>query len=186
VDADGQGYAAPADVQLTVTSLASLAARFACTMTPVSRSVASGRGLRRVRSASDAARLAWHVGCIFLVPGCLYVAPVKRPAVNHPPVIVYPDGPNPGSVVLRGLSTQLNAIATDDDPEDTTLFFVWEGVPAELDPPAPITTPLLDPPGFISTWSIPFDPSLAGATIEVHVTDGHDTTGYAWLVTVED
>lgn len=124
------------------------------------------------RAASFLHSHAWHVGCIPLVAGCLYTAPVWREEVNEPPVIIQPDTTSENPLVLFADRTEFVIAA---DPEGNPIEFVWD-VPGYPDLPHVETQ---QDQTVVSRAVIPRDEALDGVLIRVLVIDQVPPFGFA-------
>lgn len=124
------------------------------------------------------------MGCISLLPGCFYIAPVEV-AVNQAPEIVIPTSANNQLTLIADIE-KIDVYAFD--PDDDELLIVWSGVPADIQiPPDP---PLLVTQGdetlWLSTYEIPRDPVMDGRTVRVEISDIELFTVATWAITVEE
>jgi len=103
---------------------------------------------------------AWHTACMSMVGGCLYVAPVWRPAVNLPPDIIRPEEADVREIPLVFNTSQVLVTVIASDPEQQALEFVWQ-------------TPLPDP--VVNTYPQGEDAWVSVLTLqEENVVDGDE------------
>jgi len=103
---------------------------------------------------------AWHIACMSMVGGCLYVAPVWRPAVNLPPDIIRPEEADVREIPLVFNTSQVLVTVIAADPEQQPLEFVWQ-------------TPLPDP--VVNTYAQGEDAWVSVLTLqEEDVVDGDE------------
>jgi hypothetical protein len=96
----------------------------------MSRSADSQPSSRRAQYVHNVARglilATRHVACMVLGTGCLYIAPVWRPAVNLPPEIIRPEGADVRIIPLVFNTSQVLVTVIAADPEGEALEFVWQ------------------------------------------------------------
>jgi len=141
-------------------------------MTPMSHpwSDRSDRGL--LDAPCKAGIRVWHAGCIILVSGCLYVAPLPSDPVNRTPNILEPAGPT-GTEHRLELFLEMGNFARvlADDPDDDPLDIFW------LVPGSPFPDEDLSQEGdvWVGLLFVPRDPALDGALITATVFDGESS-----------
>ena len=140
--------------------------------------------LRPHRLRSALLYSAWHMGCILLLSGCLFLEAGWRPKVNEPPVIITPEI-DPVFLTLYRDSHTLQVVARD--PEGEPLYFIWD-FPEELGAPDTFVQPGDESPLHFSSISIPRDPRYHNEEIQVLVTDGESQNPQyrTWFIAVEE
>lgn len=112
---------------------------------------------------------AWHIACIPLFSGCLYVTPIQYRTVNRPPQIVFPKN------VSEPVDLYVFSQATKDvwvqayDPDGDVLTFSWSIPRAGLDYQE--FTDTLPSGDWKSLVLIPSQYLVEGESIEVLISD---------------
>ncbi len=142
----------------------------------------SRNAVRHAGAAPGARYVRWHVACIFLLQGCLYIGPVWEEPLDREPEIISPEiGPDdqPLNVTFQGDTETLTVIAFD--PEDGPLTIVWD-VPHGVEF---VVTEFESEGVTVSHADVPADPVLDGDLIECVVIDSaRQAVTVTWLAVV--
>lgn len=125
--------------------------------------------------------LRWHVACIPVLQGCLYIEPIWTPPVDTEPEILLPDI-EPGDTLDAILQADLELFTViAHDPEGEPISFFWE-VPNGVE----FGADEFEDDGITGTTArIPRDPLLDGEDIICTVFDpGGNTARVVWHVEV--
>ncbi len=73
----------------------------------------------------------WHVLCMVLLPGCLYVEPIWRPVVNAPPEIIRPEAYLGDDIAIDlSITSGMTVVVVEPDGDDVDI--VWLQPPPSL------------------------------------------------------
>ena len=112
----------------------------------------------------------WHVGCISLLQGCLYVAPVwQEPPLNEGPSISIPTNFDGEVVPLPIVSNPSLVTVLATDPDDEFLTFRWT-VPRATQEPY-VESKRTDAGDWVSNLHLPEEYVQTGDEIKCVVTD---------------